>query len=64
MNTYNTQLTNTLEERARERAWLFLTPEVTAGARLTLVHLQQFAAGAFHPDEAQLRSLARLMGLA
>jgi hypothetical protein len=45
----------------RERAHLYLSPEVASYAAMTLADLQQFIAGTFTPTDAQLWQLARRM---
>ena len=56
--------TLTLEEKVRKAAWLYLNQdEVGIVAGISLAQMQQLAAGAYHPDAAQLSALARRMGI-
>jgi hypothetical protein len=50
-----------LTRQVRDRAWMFLSPEVAAVAGMTLVQMQQFIAGMFHPSHDQIQRLARRM---
>jgi hypothetical protein len=45
----------------RHLVWHCLSPHTAEFAGMTLAQLQQFAAGAFTPSEAQLNSLARYL---
>ena len=45
----------------RERTWLNLNSDIAQAAGMSLQQLQQFAGGAYHPSDPQIRILARLM---
>ena len=47
-----------LKSEVRERAWLYLSPEVAAAAGLSLTELQQFIAGTQALTDAQVQALA------
>ena len=50
-------------KQVRDRAWMYLSPEVAACAGMTLDQLKQFIAGTYFPTDAQLQALARRMRL-
>ena len=48
-------------EAIRKRAWHYLSHETATAASMTLGQLQQFVVGAYHPTDAQLAALARIL---
>ncbi|MFH0300991.1 helix-turn-helix transcriptional regulator [Bradyrhizobium sp. 31Argb] len=56
-------MSNTDIKAVRDRAWLYLEPDVAARAGMSLAQLQQFVAGTFVPSPEQLRALARVLNI-